>query len=258
MKELSNDCLTAYIGSYQEISDLLVEKNLENKSNVVVYGEEKDYVANQDDRSEPPTSSLGSFVDYVTGYRGTWESFPEMFPDLHIERSELEEIALDQESKRNPQHPNHDITLLSLHAHVYPKWRRGKAVQELSQEAHLPSRDNTIVGLPESTRNTGRPLAEYWCLERFFEEHGPNPGSDSLYEPWKAFYETESEVAVKEHAEQQGVKLDWHQLDILYPDFKERKQRIQEFDQDWFPGEIRKARKTYDHTRQHLRDLVRT
>ena len=66
-----------------------------------------------------------------------------------------------------------------------------------------------------------------------------------------------AEKIIKELNQKGGYRLKqlWNGLDILYPDFHERMERIKKFNDRWFPEEVILGRKTYEDSRAWLQSL---
>ncbi len=58
-----------------------------------------------------------------------------------------------------------------------------------------------------------------------------------------------------EHYHIKSPDMVWQGLNLLYPNLEQRLQRIKEFETNWFPGEIVKARKSYTQSRNWLESL---
>ncbi len=207
--------------------------------------------------------SLNEILDYLSMQRSPWESLVDDYPGVTINRNEIREIrhCRDQRDK-----------LLVQFSHTQPFYgfneQNWLTIGRALDCVNLPQRVHGNYAVKNANIRISRPLVEYAALEEFCEYvigpsirrlfSGTDPGV------LEAGSELEAEAVMESLRGQDrdsngwiggGRSAGWAQLDILFPDFKQRVDRVKEFIADWFPGEIIKARKSYDDARAWLRSL---
>ncbi|HLC84538.1 MAG TPA: hypothetical protein VJH22_01980 [Candidatus Nanoarchaeia archaeon] len=207
--------------------------------------------------------SLNEVLDYLSVKRNPWEKLVDDYPEVKINRNEVGEIMC----YRNPRDK-----LLVLFSHTQPFYgfngREWFSIEKPLDWVNLPGGGHAPYWVKDAKIRISRPLVEYAALEEFCEYViGPSirrlfSGTDSGV--LEAGSELEAEVVMESLRGQDrdsngwiggGRSAGWAQLDILFPDFKQRVDRIKEFIADWFPGEIIKGRKSFDDARAWLQSL---
>ncbi len=221
----------------------------------------------EDDTPTNPFRNVNDTIDYLISCRDTWELLPEEFPDFKTKRTEIPNYEISRDT--NP---------LYMHSHTQPSQLVDESIIErCKNKARIPFRnfelnlhrniDSVVIeNIPQSFL---LPISEYACLEQFCEFNiGPSIRKGFMGENCEIVHGVKNNEFLESKNEYEAEKILtglkpniknkinlWEGLNLFYPDFRDRMNRIAEFQENWFPGETIRARKGYDDLRKYLSSL---
>lgn len=217
-----------------------------------------------DGKPYDPNISANEVLEDLASIRQMWELLPERNPGLSMTRQEVEDFPFSEGDPRLGVMPtSRRREVVRLFSHFAPSLMI-RSLEDIKEWGIPPSTNvreggsragfkvfNTLV-------NFSRPLFDYSCLEAFCEYRlGPSIRPTHIYHSFRdQFYACQDEEEATALLANHGHTEDpYHGLDLLFPEYETRIARLRQFEADWFPSEIIKARVAYEQTREWLLTL---
>lgn len=262
-----NENVAIYVGKRRELRGLQ-ENAARPEIYVVLDRSMKDFPL-----EKFPNKTVNEVIDYLVSRNDSWEGLPELNQGLTLTRQEAVLLNGTDDKILAGQHSNGESTMVAAQGHIRPRFyaflQSFSNIEKYVKEPIIPYKGKSEPSISFGgleNMELGRSWWEYAALEDFCDLRlGPSFVKQREYDGLseKLLQSTTEEGAIDTLKEIGRLQKDdlsdsttaWWGLNVLFQNLKDRIARVQEYQENWFPGEIIKGRKSYEDTRTWLNSL---